>query len=172
MAEVVAGILTVSDRVTRGEYEDRGGPAAEEYLKAVIISPMRVVRDVVADEIQDISGALCRLCDTEGCHLVLTTGGTGPAPRDRTPEATARVCHTQLPGFAERMRQVSVEIVPTAMLSRQIVGVRNQSLIVNLPGNPKAISECLDAIFVAIPHCLQLIGGPAVQVTDAQTPPH
>ncbi len=154
------GILTVSDRVSRGEYDDRGGPAIRDYLESVLISSWEAVVYVVADERQEIERALVKLCDDEGCSLVITTGGTGPAPRDVTPDATEAVCDRLLPGFGERMRAVSAAEVPTSILSRQTAGVRGKSLLVNLPGQPKAIAECLDAVFPAIPHAIDLIGGP------------
>ena len=172
MEETLIGVLTVSDRASSGEYEDRGGPAAEKYLEAAFISPVRIIRMIVPDEVEDIKTALCQLCDSQGCHLVLTTGGTGPTPRDCTPEATAQVCQKELPGLAERMRHVSVEVVPTAMLSRQIAAIRHESLILNLPGNPKAISECLDAVLPAIPHCIKLIGGPSAEIKNGPVLPH
>ena len=170
--EMLIGVLTVSDRASSGEYEDRGGPAAEQYLEAAFTSPVRIIRMIVPDEIEDIKAALCQLCDSQGCHLVLTTGGTGPTSRDCTPEATMQVCQKELPGMSERMRHVSVEIVPTAMLSRQIAAIRHESLILNLPGNPKAISECLDAVLPAIPHCIKLIGGPKAEIKNGPLIPH
>lgn len=154
------GILTVSDRASRGEYEDRGGPAVADYLAEVLASAWRAVARVVPDELPVVCAALEALVDEEGCGLVITTGGTGPAARDITPEATAAVCGRLLPGFGELMRQVSLQHVPTAILSRQTAGVRGRCLIVNLPGQPRAISQCLDAVFPAIPYCLDLIGGP------------
>lgn len=154
------GILTVSDRVSRGEYDDRGGPAIRDYLEKVLISPWQAVVRVVADERQQIERALVSLCDDEGCSLVITTGGTGPAPRDVTPDATEAVCDRLLPGFGERMRAISAAHVPTSILARQIAGVRSKTLLVNLPGKPEAIAECLEAVFPAIPHAIELIGGP------------
>ena len=153
------GIVTVSDRASRGEYEDRGGPAIQDYLAEVLTSPWEPRARVVADEVEKIEAALLGLCDEEGCCLVVTTGGTGPAPRDVTPEATLSVCEKPMPGFGELMRRVSLLAVPTAILSRQTAGIRGSSLIVNLPGQPKAIGECLDAVFPAIPYCVDLIGG-------------
>lgn len=152
------GIVTVSDRASRGEYEDRGGPAIVDYLKQVLDSPWMPVAHVVPDDVSAIVDCLRRLAE-EGCSLVITTGGTGPAPRDVTPEATEQVCRKMMPGFGELMRKVSLEKVPTAILSRQTAGIVGQTLIVNLPGQPKAIAECLDAVFPAIPYCLDLIGG-------------
>ncbi len=154
------GVLTVSDRASRGEYIDRGGPAIREYLLEVLTTPFQTVSRIVPDEQPAIESVLIELCDLDGCGLVVTTGGTGPAPRDVTPEATETVCDKLLPGFGELMRKVSLEKVPTAILSRQTAGVRGRTLIVNLPGQPKAIAECLDAVFPAIPYCLDLIGGP------------
>ena len=154
------GIVTVSDRASRGEYADRGGPAIAAYLEEVLTSPYETVPVLVPDDRRQLEEALVRLCDREQCALVITTGGTGPAPRDITPEATRAVCEKELPGFGERMREVSLQAVPTAILSRQTAGVRGQTLIVNLPGQPKAIAECLDAVFPAIPYAIDLIGGP------------
>ena len=154
------GIVTVSDRASRGEYVDRGGPAIREWLDAVVESPWEAVPRVIPDERALIEQTLCELCDAQECCLVVTTGGTGPALRDVTPEATEAVCEKLLPGFGELMRQVSLTKVPTAILSRQTAGVRGKSLIINLPGQPKAIGECLDAVFAAVPYCIDLIGGP------------
>ena len=160
------GILTVSDRASRGEYEDRGGPAIREYFTEVLRSPWEAVARVIPDERPVIERTLMELCDTESCCLVVTTGGTGPAQRDVTPEATEAVCEKMMPGFGELMRKVSLEKVPTAILSRQTAGIRRRSLIVNLPGQPKAIRECLDAVIPAIPYCIDLIDGPYLE-TDA-----
>ena len=156
------GILTVSDRASRGEYEDRGGPAVRDYLAEVLTSPWEAVHRIVPDEVEVVRAALVELVDDEGCCLVITTGGTGPAPRDVTPEATHAVLEKELPGFGEAMRAVSRPHVPTAVLSRQTAGVRGGGLIVNLPGSPKAVAECLDAVFAAIPDCVDLIGGPVL----------
>lgn len=156
------GIVTVSDRASRGEYEDRGGPAVHDYLAAVLTSPWQPLARIIADEVETVAGTLIELSDA-GCCLVITTGGTGPAPRDVTPEATEAVCEKILPGFGEQMRSVSLQYVPTAILSRQTAGVRGSTLIVNLPGSPKAIAECLDAVFPAIPYCIDLIGGPRLE---------
>ena len=161
------GIVTVSDRASRGEYEDRGGPAIHDYLAEVLISPWEAVSNVVPDEQEQVEAVLQQLADEHGCCLTITTGGTGPAPRDVTPEATEQVCGKMMPGFGELMRQVSLQKVPTAILSRQTAGIRHQCLIVNLPGKPQAIRECLDAVFPAIPYCIDLIGGPCLQ-TDPQ----
>ena len=157
------GVVTVSDRASRGEYEDRGGPAIREYLHYVLISAWEPVSLVVSDDLPLLTRSLERLTDDEKCCLVITTGGTGPAMRDISPEATQAVCDKMMPGFGELMRKVSLEKVPTAILSRQTAGIRGQSLIVNLPGQPKAIGECLDAVFPAIPYCIDLIGGPSLQ---------
>ena len=154
------GILTVSDRASRGEYEDRGGPAIREYLEEVLTSAWEPVVRVIPDDRPVVEQSLRELCDEERCCLVITTGGTGPSKRDITPEATEAVCDKLMPGFGELMRKVSLEKVATAILSRQTAGIRGQSLIVNLPGQPKAICECLDAVFPAIPYCIDLIGGP------------
>lgn len=153
------GILTVSDRASRGEYEDLGGPAIEATMREYLSSPWTPVYRVIPDEQAEIERHLRELCDDEGCDLVVTTGGTGPARRDVTPEATEAICEKLLPGFGELMRQVSLQYVPTAILSRQTAGVRGHSLVVNLPGKPSAIRQCLDAVFPAIPYCIDLIGG-------------
>lgn len=153
------GVVTVSDRASRGEYADRGGPAIVEYLDRVLVSSWSVITRVIPDDQSVIEATLRQLAD-DGCCLIITTGGTGPAPRDVTPEATERVSEKLLPGFGELMRQVSLQKVPTAILSRQTVGILGRTLIVNLPGQPKAIAECLDAVFPAIPYCIDLIGGP------------
>ncbi len=160
------GILVVSDRASRGEYEDRGGPAIQEYLSEVLTSPWDAVVEIIPDDQATIESALIRMCDDEKCCLVITTGGTGPAKRDVTPEATEAVAHKLMPGFGELMRLESLKAVPTAILSRQTAAIRTNGLIVNLPGQPKAIRECLDAVFPAIPYCIDLIGGPFIE-TDA-----
>ncbi len=152
------GIVTASDRAARGEYVDRGGPAVDAFLKRVLNSPWEPHSRVVSDDISELRGALIELCDAVGCALVITTGGTGIAPRDHTPDVTLEVCETEVPGFGERMRAVSMPTVPTSILSRQTAGIRNRTLIVNVPGSPKAIDECLGAIFSAIPHALTLLG--------------
>ena len=160
------GILTVSDRASAGEYEDRGGPAIADWLATAIASPWEPFAHLVPDDPQLIEAALRSLVDNDGCQLVLTTGGTGPAPRDVTPEATLAVADRVLPGFGELMRAVSHQYVLTAALSRQLGVVRGQSLILNLPGNPKAIGQILEGIFGAVPDCVALIGGPEIEVTD------
>ncbi|GGD77677.1 molybdopterin adenylyltransferase [Lacimicrobium alkaliphilum] len=154
------GILTVSDRASRGEYEDLSGPAIIDALNAYLSSEWQPVYRVIEDEQPLIEQALIELTDNEGCALVVTTGGTGPAKRDVTPEATESVCDRMMPGFGELMRNESLKYVPTAILSRQTAGLRGQSLIINLPGKPKAIRQCLDAVFPAVPYCLDLMEGP------------
>jgi len=160
------GILTVSDRASRGEYEDLGGPAIRDELQRILASEWEPVARVVPDNIPEIENALKELCDDEGCCLVVTTGGTGPAVRDVTPEATEAVCGKMMPGFGELMRQVSLKFVPTAILSRQTSGIRGKSLIVNLPGKPSAIHDCLLAVFPAIPYCVDLIEGPYLETNE------
>ena len=155
----IIGIVTVSDRAARGEYEDRSGPAIEQWLERTVTTPWRREYRVVSDDRPRIEGALEELIDERGCSLVLTTGGTGPAPRDVTPEALRSVCSRMLPGFGEQMRRVSLKTVPTAILSRQEAGVRGACLVISLPGHPKAIGECLDAVFAAVPYAIDLIGG-------------
>ncbi len=162
------GILTVSDRASRGEYEDRGGPAICEYLGEVLSSEWEPVARIVTDDQPLIEAALAELAADEGCCLIVTTGGTGPASRDVTPEATEAVCQKLMPGFGELMRKVSREKVATAILSRQTAGIIGSALIVNLPGQPRAISECLDAVFPAIPYCIDLLGGPYLETDEAR----
>jgi molybdopterin adenylyltransferase len=152
------GVLTVSDRASRGDYEDLGGPAIEATFQAYLKSPWEKVYRCIPDERTLIERTLIELVDAERCDLVVTTGGTGPAPRDVTPEATEAVCARMMPGFGELMRATSLRYVATAILSRQTAGIRGSALIVNLPGKPKSIRECLDAVFPAIPYCLDLIG--------------
>ena len=153
------GILTISDRASRGEYEDKGGPAIKAWFERVLTSPWQAVARVIPDEQALIEATLCELSDAENCSLIVTTGGTGPALRDVTPEATEAVCSKMLPGFGELMRTASLKFVPTAILSRQTAGIRSKSLIVNLPGKPSAIDDCLNAVFPAIPYCIDLIEG-------------
>ena len=160
------GIVTVSDRASRGDYEDRGGPAVREYLTQVLKSQWIAKPVVVCDDQVEIEVVLRKLAIDEGCCLIVTTGGTGPAQRDVTPEATTAVCQKMMPGFGELMRKVSLEKVPTAILSRQTAGICGCCLIVNLPGQPKAIGECLDAVFPAIPYCVDLIGGPFLETNE------
>jgi molybdopterin adenylyltransferase len=161
------GILTVSDRASRGEYQDLGGPAIRDCLTEILSCPWEPVPRVIPDECPLIEATLRELCDREGCCLVVTTGGTGPARRDVTPEATEAVCDKLLDGFGELMRAVSLKFVPTAILSRQIAGIRGRSLIVNLPGKPSAIRDCLLAVFPAIPYCIDLIEGPYLTTNEA-----
>jgi molybdopterin adenylyltransferase len=158
MVTAKIGIVTVSDRASRGIYEDKGGPAIAAYLAQILTSPWEAVARVIPDEQPVIEETLIALADTENCGLILTTGGTGPAARDVTPEATEAVCAKMMPGFGELMRTKSLEQVPTAILSRQTAGIRGASLIVNLPGKPAAIELCMSAVFPAIPYCLDLIG--------------
>ncbi len=162
------GVVTVSDRASRGEYEDRGGPAIRAYLEGILTSPWVPVMRVIPDERPTIEATLKHLCEVEECCLVVTTGGTGPALRDVTPEATEAVCFKMLPGFGELMRKVSLEKVPTAILSRQTAGIRGGTLILNLPGQPRAIAECLDAVFPAIPYCIDLLGGPYLTTDESK----
>ncbi len=161
------GIVTVSDRASQGLYEDRGGPAILQFLTEVLSCPWEAVPRLIADEQADIEATLQELCDRENCCLVVTTGGTGPARRDVTPEATRAVCAKMLDGFGELMRAVSLKVVPTAILSRQAAGIRGRSLIVNLPGKPSAIRDCLLAVFPAIPYCIDLIEGPYLTTNEA-----
>lgn len=161
------GVVTVSDRASRGEYEDLSGPAIEDWLAAALVTPFETERRLVADEFDDIASAITELVDDEGAHLVLTTGGTGPAKRDVTPEATLSVADREMPGFGERMRAISLQYVPTAILSRQVGALRGQSLIVNLPGSPKSIAEILDELFASIPYCIELMDGPIVDTDPA-----
>ena len=157
---VRVGIVTVSDRASRGQYEDKGGPAIRDCLNEILSCPWEAVPRLIPDERPLIEQTLKELCDQEKCCLVVTTGGTGPARRDVTPEATEAVCEKLLDGFGELMRVVSLKVVPTAILSRQVAGVRGRSLIVNLPGKPSAIRDCLLAVFPAVPYCIDLIEGP------------
>jgi molybdopterin adenylyltransferase len=153
------GILTISDRASRGEYEDKGGPAMQAWFTRVLTSPWEAVARVIPDEQALIEETLIELSDEVGCSLIVTTGGTGPAARDVTPEATEAVCQKMMPGFGELMRTASLKFVPTAILSRQTAGIRGKSLILNLPGKPSAIDDCLNAVFPAIPYCIDLIDG-------------
>ncbi|HMO09177.1 MAG TPA: molybdopterin adenylyltransferase [Paracoccaceae bacterium] len=161
-------VLTVSDRASRGEYRVRGGPAAEDWLRAMIITPIEVQRRIVPDGAESVAAALTDLADGWGADLILVTGGTGPAPRDRTPEALAAVIDFDLPGFGEAMRAASLAEVPTAILSRQGAGARGRCLIVTLPGNPRAIGTCLTAVFAAVPYCLDLIGAARIETDPAR----
>ncbi len=164
----VIGILTVSDRAYRGVYEDLGGPAIHDYMSEVLTNEWEPVAQIVPDELDAIQAALIRLVDAEACSLVVTTGGTGPARRDITPEATEAVCQKLMPGFGELMRQVSLQYVPTAILSRQTAGIRGRALIVNLPGKPSAIRDCLDAVMPAIPYCIDLIEGACLTTDESK----
>jgi molybdopterin adenylyltransferase len=161
------GFLTISDRASRGEYEDKGGPAMHAWFDRVLTSPWESVSRVIPDEQHLIEAALIELCDVERCSLVITTGGTGPALRDVTPEATTAVCSKMMPGFGELMRSASLKFVPTAILSRQTAGIRGKSLIVNLPGKPSAIDDCLNAVFPAIPYCIDLVEGAYLESNPA-----
>ena len=173
------GLVSVSDRASRGQYQDLGLPSLREWLMSAIQNPIEFVERLIPDEQPDIEQHLRELVDTEHCHLVLTTGGTGPAPRDVTPEATLAVADKQMPGFGEQMRQISLRFVPTAILSRQTAVIRKQSLIINLPGQPKSIKETLEGlkdplgaqvvngIFAAVPYCVDLIGGPYIETQES-----
>jgi len=158
------GLVSISDRASQGVYQDQGLPALEEWLRAALQTPFEVVTRLIPDEQPQVEATLKELADS--CCLVLTTGGTGPAPRDITPEATLAVADKVLPGFGEQMRAVSLKYVPTAILSRQVAVVRGKSLIVNLPGQPKAIKETLDGVFAAVPYCIDLIGGPYLETWE------
>ncbi|TCP12437.1 molybdopterin adenylyltransferase [Crenobacter luteus] len=173
------GLVSISDRASQGVYQDQGIPALEEWFARALTSPFETVTRLIPDEQAVIEATLKALVDDEGCHLVLTTGGTGPAPRDVTPEATLAVADREMPGFGEQMRQVSLKFVPTAILSRQVGVIRKSSLILNLPGQPKAIRETLEGlkdengqvavsgIFAAVPYCIDLIGGPYIETDEA-----
>ena len=165
-APIRVGIVTVSDRASRGVYQDLGGPAISAFLSEILSCPWEPVARVIPDERPLIEQTLRDLCDVEGCCLVVTTGGTGPALRDVTPEATEAVCDKMMPGFGELMRAESLKFVPTAILSRQTAGIRGRSLIVNLPGKPSAIRDCLMVVFPAIPYCIDLLGGPYLTTNE------
>lgn len=176
--ELVVGLVSISDRASTGVYEDKGIPALEEWLGRALTTPWRAETRLIADDRATIENTLVELVDRAGCHLVLTTGGTGPAPRDVTPESTLAVADKEMPGFGEEMRRISLNFVPTAILSRQVAVVRGHCLIINLPGQPKSIRETLEGvraadgtvshvgIFAAVPYCIDLIGGPYAE-TDA-----
>jgi molybdopterin adenylyltransferase len=179
MSDVVKiGLVSISDRASGGIYEDKGIPALQDWLNKALATPWEPVTRLIADDQPTIEATLIELCDVAGCHLVLTTGGTGPALRDVTPEATLAVAHKVMPGFGEQMRQVSLAFVPTAILSRQVAVIRGSSLIINLPGQPKAIAETLEGlkdadgnpkvhgIFASVPYCVDLIGGPYIETRD------
>jgi molybdopterin adenylyltransferase len=169
------GLISISDRASQGVYQDLGIPNLQQWLEKALVTPWESVYRLIADEQEVIESTLIDLVDVQGCHLVLTTGGTGPALRDVTPEATLAVADKQMPGFAEQMRQISLHFVPTAILSRQVAVIRKQALIINLPGQPKAIAQTLEGlrdaqgntlvhgIFAAVPYCLDLIGAPYLQ---------
>ena len=171
------GIVSISDRASAGVYEDKGVPALQDWLSRAVRNPVQWETRLIPDEQAGISAALCELVDEAGCHLVLTTGGTGPAPRDVTPEATLAVAHKLMPGFGEQMRSISLHFVPTAILSRQVAVIRGTALVINLPGQPKAIAETLEGlptatppvpgIFAAVPYCIDLIGGPYLETDPA-----
>jgi len=173
------GLVSISDRASSGVYEDKGIPALQAWFGRALTSPWEMQTRLIPDEQPVIEAALIELCDVAGCHLVLTTGGTGPAPRDVTPEATLAVADRVMPGFGEQMRQISLAFVPTAILSRQVGVIRGKSLILNLPGQPKAIAETLEGlkdadgaqkvpgIFAAVPYCIDLIGGPYIETDEA-----
>ncbi len=177
--ELLIGLVSISDRASQGVYKDEGIPALEEWFGRAIASPWRTEKRLIPDERQMIETTLVELVDAMGCHLILTTGGTGPAPRDITPEATLAVADKVMPGFGEQMRRISLEFVPTAILSRQVAVIRKGSLIINLPGQPKSIRETLEGlknaegksmvpgIFAAVPYCIDLIGGPYVETHEA-----
>ena len=166
MNKIKIGIINVSDRASRGEYEDIPGKEVQRLLSMWLSCSWEPVYAIVPDEQPQLEEKLKEMSDKESCCLIVTTGGTGPAKRDVTPEATMAVCDKMLPGFGEQMRQVSLQYVPTAILSRQTAGVRGKSLIVNLPGKPKSISECLEAVFPAIPYCIDLIEGPYLTTNE------
>jgi molybdopterin adenylyltransferase len=177
--ELLIGLVSISDRAASGVYEDQGLPALKEWFGKALATPWRMITRLIPDEEPLIESTLKELVDREGCHLVFTTGGTGPAPRDVTPEATLAVADKVMPGFGEQMRQVSLRFVPTAILSRQVAVVRGKCLIINLPGQPKAIRETLEGakddegktivhgIFSAVPYCIDLIGGPYIETHEA-----
>lgn len=158
-------IVTVSDRASRAEYEDLGGPAVERWLRRAVATPFDVILQVVPDGVESVRDVLVELCDNVCADLILTTGGTGPSPRDLTPEAMRHVITKELPGFGELMRRVSLKQVPTAILSRQTAGTRGRTLIINLPGRPCAIDVCLNAVFPAVPYCLELIGAARIDLS-------
>jgi molybdopterin adenylyltransferase len=167
-SDLQIGLVSASDRASGGVYKDEGIPALKAWLTQVIRTPALAFEErLIPDERAVIEAALVELVDVKGCHLVLTTGGTGPAPRDVTPEATLAVADKVMPGFGEQMRAVSLKYVPTAILSRQVAVIRKQALIINLPGQPKAIKETLDGVFAAVPYCIDLIGGPYIETDEA-----
>ena len=161
------GIITVSDRASAGVYDDLSGTAIIDTLKDYLSSEWEPVYEIIPDEQPEIEAMMKRMADDDGCCLIVTTGGTGPAVRDVTPEATEAVCEKMMPGFGELMRQISLQYVPTAILSRQTAGIRGKSLMINLPGKPKSIRECLDAVFPAVPYCIDLLEGPYLEVDES-----
>jgi len=167
MSEIKIGIVTASDRASAGVYEDISGQAIIDTLKEYLSSDWTPVYRIIPDDQLVVERTLIELADEEDCCLIVTTGGTGPAPRDLVPEATENVCQKMMAGFGELMRQVSLRYVPTAILSRQTAGIRNRTLMINLPGKPKSIRECLDAVFPAVPYCIDLIEGPYLQTDEA-----
>ena len=167
MDTLLIGLVSISDRASSGVYEDAGIPALRDWFGAALSSPWRMETRLIPDEQALIEATLKELVDVAKCHLVLTTGGTGPAPRDVTPEATLAVADKVMPGFGEQMRAVSLKYVPTAILSRQVAVIRTGALLINLPGQPKAIKETLDGVFAAVPYCIDLIGGPYVETNEA-----
>ena len=169
---VKIGFVTVSDRASRGEYEDLSGPAMEAWIKSAVVTPYEPIRRVIPDGMESVRDTLIDLCDNEACDLILTTGGTGPSPRDETPEAMQAVLHKELPGFGELMRRVSLEQTPTAILSRQTAGCRGKSFILNLPGKPASIAMTLQAIFPAVPYCLDVIGAGRIDTDPAVVKAH
>ena len=164
--DIKIGVINVSDRASKGIYEDIPGKAIVETLNDYLISPWEPVYKVIPDEQELIADTMRQMADEEGCCMIITSGGTGPDKRDVTPEATESVCQKMMPGFGELMRQESLKYVPTAILSRQTAGIRNKTLILNLPGKPKAIRQCLDAVFPAIPYCIDLIEGPYLECNE------
>jgi molybdopterin adenylyltransferase len=167
MTSIPIGVLVISDRASRGEYEDRGGPAIEAWLTRALTSPWHAEKRIIPDEQPLIEATLIEMADALNCPLILTTGGTGPALRDVTPEATKAVIEREMAGFGEEMRRASLKDVPTAILSRQMAGTRGKSLIINMPGKPAAIDTCLNAIFAAVPYCIDLIGGKRLETNPA-----
>lgn len=167
LAQPRAAIVTVSDRASRGEYEDKGGPGCEAWLREVVTTPLTITRDIIPDGRDNVAALLRRLVG-EQADLILVTGGTGPAPSDQTPEGVAAVIEKELAGFGEEMRRASLLEVPTAILSRQSAGIAGQSLIVTLPGKPSAIATCLNAVFAAVPYCLDLIGAARIETDPAR----
>ena len=166
MQKVKIGVITASDRASKGIYEDISGVAIQDTMKDYLKNEFEIVYRCIPDEQDMLESTMKELCDDEECSLVVTTGGTGPALRDVPPEATQNVCEKMMPGFGELMRQVSLQYVPTAILSRQTAGIRGKSLIINLPGKPKSIRECLDAVFPAVPYCVDLIGGAYMETNE------